>query len=232
MVVLRALEDSLYSIAEALRLCASRHPQLDLDPSEFGAGFRIVPSVDGDSLALDIYLYDTLAGGAGYAELADRYLDQILVDVLDLLEHCRGRCERSCESCLRHYHNQHLKDRLDRHVAAQLLRYAMFDVVPPEPEVDFQIARLGPLKRMLQLDGFTCHDGANVAGVTVPLSVERNGRSLAVGLQSGLLTDAWDQHTLTSAMNAGRLRAVVLNDYILRRNLPDQHQLIRGEMGL
>jgi hypothetical protein len=115
---------------------------------------------------------------------------------------------------LRHYHNQHLKDRLDRHVAAQLLRYAMFDVVPPEPEVDFQIARLGPLKRMLQLDGFTCHDGANVAGVTVPLLVERNGRSLAVGLQSGLLTDACDQHTLTSAMNAGRLRAVVLNDYM------------------
>jgi hypothetical protein len=37
---------------------------------------------------------------------------------------------------------------------------------------------------------------------------------------------------LTSAMNAGRLRAVVLNDYILRRNLPDQHQLIRGEMAL
>ena len=56
LVVLRALEDSLYSIAEALRLCASRHPQLDLDPSEFGAGFRIVPSAGGDSLALDIYL--------------------------------------------------------------------------------------------------------------------------------------------------------------------------------
>src|SRR5260370_19901637 len=44
-VVLRALEDSLYSIAEALRLSASRHPQLDLDPSVFGAGFRSVPAV-------------------------------------------------------------------------------------------------------------------------------------------------------------------------------------------
>jgi hypothetical protein len=62
--------------------------------------------------------------------------------------------------------------------------------------------------------------------------VERNGRPLAVGLQSGLLTDAWDQHTLKSAINAGQLRAVILNDYILRRNLPDQHQLIRSEFGL
>jgi hypothetical protein len=210
----------------------SRHPQLDLDPAEFGGGFRIVSSAGGDSLALDIYLYDTLAGGAGYAELADRNLDEILVDVLNLLEHCPARCDRSCESCLRHYHNQHLKDRLDRHVAAQLLRYAMFDVVPPEPEVDVQIARLGPLKRMLQLDGFTCRDGVNIAAVTAPLLVEREGRSLAAGIQSGLLTEAWDQHTLKSAINAGRLRATILNDFILRRNLPDEHQLIRGEMGL
>jgi hypothetical protein len=173
-----------------------------------------------------------LAGGAGYAELADKHLNEILVDVLNLLEHCPARCDRSCETCLRHYHNQHLKDRLDRHVAAQLLRYAMYDETPPEPEIIAQIARLGPLKRMLQLDGFTCRDGVNIAGVTAPLLVERDGRSLAVGLQSGLLTDAWDQHTLKSAINAGRLRGVVLNDYILRRNLPDQHQLIRGEIGL
>jgi hypothetical protein len=85
LVVLRALEDALYSIAEALRLAASRQPQLDLDPSEFGAGFRIVPSGNADEqLYLDIYLYDTLSGGAGYAELAGRYLDDILRDVLKL----------------------------------------------------------------------------------------------------------------------------------------------------
>ena len=51
-VVLRTLEDALYSIAEGLRLCASRHPQLDLDPSEFGAGFRIVPAEPGKELPL------------------------------------------------------------------------------------------------------------------------------------------------------------------------------------
>jgi hypothetical protein len=72
-ITLRALEDGLYSIAEALRLAASRHPQLDLDPSEFGAGFRIVPMEGKDQLFLDIYLYDTLSGGAGYAELAGEH---------------------------------------------------------------------------------------------------------------------------------------------------------------
>jgi hypothetical protein len=38
---LRTLEGGLYPIADGLRPAASRHPQLDLDPSEFGAGFRI-----------------------------------------------------------------------------------------------------------------------------------------------------------------------------------------------
>lgn len=117
-VVLRTLEDGLYSLAEALRLSASRHRQLDLDPAEFGAGFRIVPREGSEGLFLDVYLYDTLAGGAGYAELAGQYLDEILVAALKLLEECPAQCDRSCESCLRHYHNQHLRDRLDRRVGA------------------------------------------------------------------------------------------------------------------
>lgn len=226
-VVLRALEDALYSIAEALRLAASRHPQLDLDPSEFGAGFRIVPSADGDDkLYLDVYLYDTLSGGAGYAELAGRHLAEILDDVLALLEHCPAHCDRSYESCLRHYHNQHLRDRLDRFVGAQLLRYAMSGNIPVETPASTQAENLEGLARLLQLDGFQCTSLADVDGHTVPLVVQRNGESVAVGVQSALLAADWNGHSLTQ-LSPGRARRV-LSDYILRRNLPDEHQLVRG----
>jgi hypothetical protein len=230
-VVLRALEDALYSVAEALRLAASRHPQLDLDPSEFGAGFRIVPSTEGDEkLHLDVYLYDTLSGGAGYAELAGRNLDQILRDVLALLESCPARCERSCESCLRHYHNQHLRDRLDRFVGAQLLRYALSGEVPAEMPADAQAAHLSGLARLLQLDEFRCTPLAEVDGQIVPLRVERNGESVAVGIQSALLSTGWTGHSL-NRLPANQTRRI-LNDYIVRRNLPDEHQLIRSAFGL
>jgi hypothetical protein len=37
-----------------LRLAASRHAQLDLDPSEFGSGFRVVPAGDRQQLHLDV----------------------------------------------------------------------------------------------------------------------------------------------------------------------------------
>ncbi|WFU16460.1 DEAD/DEAH box helicase [Bradyrhizobium sp. CB3481] len=227
-VVLRAIEDALYSISEALRLAASRHPQLDLDPSEFGSGFRIVPSNEDDQLFLDVYLYDTLSGGAGYAELAGKYLTEILKDVLHLLEHCPTSCDRSCESCLRHYHNQHLKDRLDRFIGAQLLRYALSGEIPPELTTSAQAQNLEGLARLLQLDGFRCTLVATVEGQTVPLLVERNGRRAVVGTQSGLLETDWDGHSLAALFTRGSTQGRVLNDFILRRNLPDEHQLIRS----
>jgi Domain of unknown function (DUF1998) len=228
LVVLRALEDALYSIAEALRLAASRHPQLDLDPSEFGAGFRIVPSGNAEEhLFLDIYLYDTLSGGAGYAELAGRYLNEILRDVLQLLENCPAHCDRSCESCLRHYHNQHLRDRLERFVGAQLLRYAMSGEFPAEKSLQTQAASLEGLARLLELDGFRCTPMGIVDGQMVPLLVERDGTSAAVGVQSALLSTNWDGHSLHRLLGR-RIDGRVLNDYILRRNLPDEHQLIRS----
>jgi hypothetical protein len=224
VVVLRTLEDGLYSIAEALRLAASRHPQLDLDPSEFGAGFRIVPSTEGaDQLHLDVYLYDTLSGGAGYAELAGRYLDEILDSVLALLENCPAHCDRSCESCLRHYHNQHLRDRLDRFVGAQLLRYARSGEIPAEASAIDQAASLEGLARLLQLDGFACTPLAQFDGHTVPLRVTQGNRAVALGVQSGLLATA-DGHSLARLRPSHARR--ILNDYILRRNLPDEHRLV------
>lgn len=226
-VVLRTLEDGLYSIAEAIRLSASRHPQLDLDPSEFGAGFRIVPVGQGSSLFLDIYLYDTLAGGAGYAELAGRYLNDILKAAHALLADCQGGCDRSCETCLRHYHNQHLRDRFDRRIGAQLLDYAMKGTIPAEQPATSQADALSSLQRLLELDGFKCVAVSDMGNVSAPLVVERNGRRVAVGIKSGLLDDTWDKHTLLQAPLGNGVTAKLLNEYILRRNLPDEHQLIR-----
>jgi len=226
-VSLRTLEDALYSIAEALRLSASRHPQLDLDPSEFGSGFRIVP-VDGqDELFLDIYLYDTLSGGAGYAELAGRHLREILDSTLALLENCPAQCDRSCESCLQHYHNQHLKDRLDRKLGAELLHYALSGEAPAEASIQSQTQVLAGLRRLLELDGFACQEGGRINRVNVPLLVSKNGRQIGIGIQSGLLDENWQGHSMATLPGGATPSGQIRNDYVLKRNLPDEHQLIR-----
>ncbi|MER8774275.1 DEAD/DEAH box helicase [Mesorhizobium sp. M0977] len=223
---LRILEDALYSVAEGLRLAASRHRDIDLDPSEFGAGFRIVPNQDDQTLLLDVYLYDTLSGGAGYADLAARNIEEILQQTLALLEQCPSHCEASCESCLRHYHNQYLKDRLDRNLGAELLRYALDGTLPEEKAPEAQANLLRNLRRLLELEGFNCESPATIDGTTVPFVVGHSDRQVLVGLRPALLTPTWRDHSF------GRLQAgtstVVLNEFILGRNLPDEHQMVRG----
>ncbi len=227
-ITLRTLEDALYSIAEGLRLAASRHPQLDLDPAEFGSGFRIVPNTDGSDVHLDIYLYDTLSGGAGYAELAGAHLDDILQDVLALLEECPSRCDRSCQSCLRHYFNQHLRDRLDRTLGAALLRYAMTGEVTFERTVSEQADELRLLKRLLDLDGFECANEVDVGGVKVPLLVKSEGKRVAVGVRPGLIDSEGGSHSLHQLATQSGISIKILNSYVLTRNLPDLHQSIRA----
>ena len=199
-------------------------PNSTSTPLEFGSGFRIVPSHDDSGhLFLDVYLYDTLAGGAGYAELTGRYLNEILRDVLELLENCPAHCDQSCESCLRHYHNQHLRDRLDRFIGAQLLRYAMSGQIPQKSAAAAQANELAGLERLLQLDGLRCTPVTQLEGQTVPLLVERDGQRVVVGTQSALIAS----NSLSQILGGNRVRGRILNDYILRRSLPGEHQLIR-----
>ena len=226
-ISLRTLEDALYSIAEGLRMAASRHPQLDLDPSEFGSGFRIVPNDRGDDIHLDIYLYDTLSGGAGYAELAGAHLDEILQDLLTLLEECPSRCDRSCQSCLRHFFNQHLRSRLDRSLGSALLRYAITGKISLEHEVSEQAAELRQLKRLLELDGYECANNVDLDGVKVPLVVEGPEKRIAIGVQPGLIDSERATHSLNHLSSNGDVSVRLFNSYMLKRNPPALHQAIR-----
>ena len=226
-IALYTLGDALYSIAEGLRLAASRHPQLDLDPAEFGSGFRIVPNVDGDEVHLDIYLYDTLSGGAGYAELAGTHLKEILDDVLVLLENCPSDCERSCQNCLRHYYNQHLQERLDRSLGAELLRYSISGTINVEQNVVEQAAELRQLKRLLELDGFSCVASPKVSGIPVPLIVDGSGKRVAIGVRPGLIDPDHTPHSLSRLDGQPDMSVKILNSYLLHRNLPSAHRSIR-----
>ena len=108
-----------------------------------------------------------------------------------------------------------------------MLRYALSGEIPPEPALAVQATRLMPLMRMLELDGFRCANTAVVQGGGVPLLVEKNGERVAVGIQSGLLDSMWKDHSLKRLIDANVLNGRVLNDFVLRRTLPDEHQLVR-----
>ena len=227
-----AMTDALRTVSDALVLAASRH--LDIDPGEFSAGYRIIPNSSGSGLAADVYLFDTLSGGAGYADQAGQVIDTVLARTLRELEECPRNCDRSCYDCLRHYGNQYWHEHLDRHLGSALLRFMLHGVVPETGTPDAQGWALGPLRRMLAMDGYLCESVTNVDGVVVPLLVRSNGGVLALGTYSGLLDRAASsfRHPLSDALDPrDDIELVLLNEYLLSRNLPAAYQIVKDSIG-
>ncbi|OEC01302.1 hypothetical protein GY31_13485 [Lysinibacillus sphaericus] len=114
------LHDALLTIGEGLVLAASR--VLDIDAQELTVGYRIVHNDQGDSYA-DLYLFDTLSGGAGYSYVAGERIKDIIPETFNVLTHCINDCESSCYKCLRNYQNQMKHENLNRILGLELLTY-------------------------------------------------------------------------------------------------------------
>ena len=229
---LRIVEDALYSAAEAVKLAASRHRELDVDPSEFGSGFRIVPRAPGQPLRLDLYIYDTLSGGAGYSEVASEFLEEILQSAIRLMEDCPSGCETSCQDCLRHFFNQHLEGRLDRNLGADILRYATLGEIPMGGSRDDHRRFVRPLRRLLELDGLKTEVDASVMGHETPLlTVGDNDFISALFVYSGLVDIKGVDHPAHDLVNSLSHQPVFERDYVLKRDLASTHRKLSTSVG-
>ena len=229
-IVINALNDALRTLADGLLLAASRW--LEVDANEFSVGFRIVPGVDAGRLRADIYLFDTLSGGAGYSDQVGRELSEILRGALiPLLHDCPGGCERSCYNCLRHYGNQFWHASLDRQLASALMAYAIDGVVPQPDNVNSQAAKLAPLRRMLELDGIACNSPSSTNAQPVPLLARgASGNGLSIGVFNGLLDDAVIAGLHPVTQEGGDV--LLLNEYLLTRNLPAAYDRIKAHASM
>lgn len=120
--------DWLYSsvwltVGHALALSGAQ--LLDIDPTEVAVIIREAPQ----QAALgnrEIILYDTTAGGAGYARQLGGRIEELFQAASARLLDCDQRkpfdCQDSCYTCLRTYHNQMIHSRLHRKRAAQGVR--------------------------------------------------------------------------------------------------------------
>lgn len=68
-----------------------------------------------------LVLVDAVPGGAGYASLIARNMEQVLAKSLQIAAECECGPETSCYQCLRTYSNQRWHDQLSRGAAAQYL---------------------------------------------------------------------------------------------------------------
>lgn len=142
------------SLAEAIRLTVSK--ELDVDFSEFAAGSRIRGSSEGQ--LVDVYLYDSLTGGAGYSVELENLIVSILEKTREFLEGCQ--CGSACYSCLKHYHNRFTHAYLDRLAALQLLNWGYNEQVE-EPSLEHTRECLKPLQGFFESEGYRLEDDSD-----------------------------------------------------------------------
>ncbi len=150
------------SLAEALRLVASK--KLDVEFTELVTGYRL--RTGAEISYLDIYLYDSLSSGAGYAVSVANIINDLLVEVKELLNSCD--CGAACSKCLKHYRNQYVHGLLDRFAALQLLTWGMDGIRALPLTLETQVQMIMPLMNILKQAGceITTIGGITAVGKT------------------------------------------------------------------
>lgn len=159
------LERAAQSLAEALRLAASK--ELDIEFSELVTGYRLRANTSG--FFADIYLYDNLSSGAGYAVRVAREIGKLLRKTELLLNDCD--CQSSCHNCLKHYRNQFVHGMLDRFAALDLLKWGIDGSLANELSPEAQKSYLSPLRRILEDSG--CRVWQDAEGVILSHGLQK-----------------------------------------------------------
>ncbi len=156
-------------MAAIIRAAAS---YLQINSTELAAGIR--PWVDfSRRLQAEVFVYDTLPNGAGYAsEVADN-IEVILERARNLAQNCPGKCESACYSCLLDYGNQRQHGLIDRHLAHDLLDYILEGSIPT-------LSNARQIRALEKLRGFAPEGAYSLDTATGVARLELRGRETEI----------------------------------------------------
>ncbi|WP_046168004.1 DEAD/DEAH box helicase [Chromobacterium vaccinii] len=120
---------AMRTLCEALARAAT--DLLDIESGEILAEFRPAISSDGiRGLETELFLYDTLSGGAGFSREAAKKGRQLFERALQIMKSCEEHCPMSCYRCLRSFRNRLDHGQLDRFVGIALVEYLLEGALP------------------------------------------------------------------------------------------------------
>ena len=103
---------------------------LQIDANELSVGVRAVKRSPG-RVHGEVFLYDNVPGGAGYARAINHDLQAIMAKALGLGQSCSNPdCPGACYHCMYDYRNQALHPLLDRRLGAAVLEYLLNGATP------------------------------------------------------------------------------------------------------
>ena len=202
---------------------------LELEPTELQAEFRPAVNALGSSGAqMELYLYDTLPGGAGFAKQVGLKGEEVFREALRILESCPDGCDRSCYRCLRSYKNKFDHEFLDRFVGAALLRYLLEGERPTWNSKRLEESREILFRDLKRQNHPTAKITRNVSissstgsVVIAPILIERqDGHTAIVDVSAVLTPNLPAESALEEIMEYGAPLVRVVEELQVRRNLP------------
>ena len=230
---------ALRTVSEALARAAT--DMLGIEPGEILAEYRPAMSADASSaLCAEIFLYDTLPGGAGFSSSIPAKAEELLRQARNLLAGCPEQCDSSCYRCLRAFGNRIEHRSLDRHVGIELIDYLLTGAVP-ETETD----------RLQASTDLLFKDISRFIGDDMEIECERNGEVTVGGLKfiapilfhlkstgdmtviglSSALKDGYAADPDVRALQDKGCKVAVVNELLVRSNLPVATKLVLERLG-
>lgn len=219
---------ALRTLCEALAKSACR--MLELESGEILAEYRPAFTAAGArGLQAEIFIYDTLAGGAGFSTQLATRVDELFERTLATLEECPQHCDASCYRCLRSFRNKLDHYLLDRQLAGQLLRHVLHGGYPeyPPERMERSLDLLNDdLRRQLGCDfRFERNVEREVAPhqtATIPIVATRlaTNRETWAALASPIAPDTPTNERLRNLGSYFADRILCVDDQVVRRHLP------------
>ena len=117
-----------YSFGTLMAEATARY--LQIDPEEVQVGVRPMRDSFG-RVQGEVFIYDNVPGGAGYARSIQASLSDIAGLALEMGRNCpNASCSGACYHCLLGYRNQQIHNLLDRNLAVSLLEHLLEDRRP------------------------------------------------------------------------------------------------------
>jgi len=218
---------ALRTLSEAMALAAS--VILEMEPGEVVAEYRPALNQQGaQGEEVEIFLYDTLSGGAGFSpQLVDR-CDELIKMTRQVLSECPSNCDSSCYRCLQSYRNKFEHAQLDRFLALQLLDHSKTGVhsdFAPQRSLSSISRLVGELRRQFS-DHFEFQEQheLEVAGesIVIPIYAKRlsTGAETYLTLSSPIADGVPYSSEQRNLEAEGKIEFACVNEMLVRFHLP------------
>jgi ATP-dependent helicase YprA (DUF1998 family) len=222
-----ATDVALRTLSEAISKGACS--LLELEASEVQAEYRpALTKLGKTGRQVEIYLYDTLPGGAGFSRQIGNLGLAVFEKALSILENCPDGCDRSCYRCLRSYKNKFEHDLLDRKVGRVLLKYLLTGTLPEwDPErVSASLDLLYNDLERQNVDGIVLKRNGNIAvpgvgSIVAPILITaKDGSNRIIDVTGALTPDQPCQPALRELQDYSPIPIHTVEELVVRRNLP------------